>query len=230
MKKPTKQDIDKIYVFDNIKDSSKDEIIETSIVKEMNKKEVLFFEKQQVDKIYFLLEGKVSILKINENGERKIIFILTKGEMINELSADNLKTSIVECEIFEKSLVLECDISTIIRIMENDFMLTKNILSYMEKRTRRLYRQLKNSVSIKIDKKLAAKLYRMGKEFGILKGEWTLINIDLTITYLAEMLGCKRETLSRAMKTLQYENLVQVDGKKLYIKKEELANYFKKNC
>ena len=46
-------------------------------------------------------------------------------------------------------------------------------------KNRRLYRQLKNSISIRIDKKLAAKLYRIGKEFGVCKGEWTLLNVNL---------------------------------------------------
>ena len=40
-------------------------------------------------------------------------------------------------------------------------------------------------------------------------GEWTLLNVNLTITYIADMLGCKRETLSRAMKILQDKNLVK---------------------
>ena len=78
-----------------------------------------------------------------------------------------------------------------------------------------------------MDKKLAAKLYRMGKEFGIEEDGWTLINANLTITYIADMLGCKRETLSRAMKILQDENLVKMQNKKVYIKKDKLSKYFK---
>ena len=111
--------------------------------------------------------------------------------------------------------------------MEDDFALTKNILVHTQNTNRRLYRQLKNSISIRIDKKLAAKLYRIGKEFGVCKGEWTLLNVNLTITYIADMLGCKRESLSRAMKILQDENLVKIEGKKVYIKKDELSSYFK---
>ena len=41
------------------------------------------------------------------------------------------------------------------------------------------------------------------------------------------MLGCKRESLSRAMKVLQDEKLVKIEGKKVYVKKEKLSDYFK---
>ncbi len=164
---------------------------------------------------------------MNENGERKVIFILRNGEMINEVSFDKSKTTTVSCEAFEKSIILECRAKDFIKVMEDDFALTKNILVHTQNTNRRLYRQLKNSISIRIDKKLASKLYRIGKEFGVCKGEWTLLNVNLTITYIADMLGCKRESLSKAMKILQDENLVKIEGKKVYIKKGELSSYFK---
>ncbi|SCH07963.1 MULTISPECIES: Crp/Fnr family transcriptional regulator [unclassified Romboutsia] len=219
--------MENIQVFKDIKDESKIEISKILSERVLKRKEILFNERDELDKLYFLKDGKISIFKMNESGERKIIFILKKGEMINEILIDNIKTSSIGCEAFEKSTILECKTSDFIKIMKNDFNLTKNIMLHIQNKNRRLYRQVKNSISIRIDKKLAAKLYRLGREFGIEKGEWTLINMNLTITYIADMLGCKRESLSRAMKVLQDEDLVRVDGKKVYVRKEKLSTYFK---
>ena len=218
-----------IEIFQNIKKESMDELNKNLKIKRLNKKEVLFYEKDIVDKVYFIKEGKVSIFKMNESGERKIIFILRNGEMINDILLEENKKSVIGCEAFEKSTILECSSKDFLKIMENDFALTKNTLNHIQKLNRRLYRQIKNSVSIRMDKKLAAKLYRMGREFGIEKEGWTLINANLTITYIADMLGCKRETLSRSMKVLQDKNLVKIENKKFYIKKDELSTYFKSN-
>ena len=216
-----------IEVFKDIKESSKIELKKILKERQLPIKEILFNERDIVDKVYFLKSGKISIFKMNENGERKIIFILRSGEMINEISFDNTKSTTIGCEAFDKAIILECKVKDFIKVMEEDFTLTKNILISTQNRNRRLYRQLKNSISIRIDKKLAAKLYRIGKEFGVCKGEWTLLNVNLTITYIADMLGCKRESLSRAMKILQDEKLVKIEGKKVYIKKDELSSYFK---
>lgn len=216
-----------IEVFKDIKESSKIELKKILKERQLSTKEILFNERDIVDKVYFLKSGKISIFKMNENGERKIIFILRSGEMINEISFDNTKSTTIGCEAFDKAIILECKVKDFIKVMEEDFTLTKNILISTQNRNRRLYRQLKNSISIRIDKKLAAKLYRIGKEFGVCKGEWTLLNVNLTITYIADMLGCKRESLSRAMKILQDEKLVKIEGKKVYIKKDELSSYFK---
>ena len=216
-----------IEVFKDIKESSKIELKKILKERQLSIKEILFNERDIVDKVYFLKSGKISIFKMNENGERKIIFILRSGEIINEISFDNTKSTTIGCEAFDKAIILECKVKDFIKVMEEDFTLTKNILISTQNRNRRLYRQLKNSISIRIDKKLAAKLYRIGKEFGVCKGEWTLLNVNLTITYIADMLGCKRESLSRAMKILQEEKLVKIEGKKVYIKKDELSSYFK---
>lgn len=216
-----------IEVFKNLSDETYEKLGKILRRRELNKKEVLFLEREVVERVYFIEEGKISLFKITESGERKIIFILRKGQMINDVLIDKNKTTTVSCKAFENSKLLECNSKDLLKIMEEDFQLTKNILSHIQNLNRRLYRQLKNSVSIRMDKKLAAKLYRMGREFGINKDEWTLINADLTITYMADMLGCKRETLSRAMKVLQDKNLVKFENKKIYIKQDELSLYFK---
>ena len=51
--------------------------------------------------MYFLLEGKVTLVKPNENGESKVVFILNPGDTINQPVMRN-NTSAVECWGFEK--------------------------------------------------------------------------------------------------------------------------------
>ncbi len=218
-----------IDIFKNIKEESKIELKTILKTKALYKNEVLFHEKDFVDKVYFIKTGKISTYKINANGERKVIFILKRGDMLNEVFLDKTKNTSFGCDAFENTTLLYCQSDDLVNLMKNDFELTKNIMLHTQNINRRLYRQLKNTISIKIDKKLAAKLYRIGKEFGIKIGEWTLINADITITYIADMLGCKRESLSRAMRILQDYELVKIESRRIYIKEKELARYFKEN-
>ncbi len=86
--------------------------------------------------------------------------------------------------------------------MKSDFELTKNIMQSLSKKKRRLYHQLKNTVSIKIDKKLAAKFWKLSKDFGVADGNWSRLDLALTILDLSQMMGCSRETISRNIKLL----------------------------
>ena len=75
-----------------------------------------------------------------------MLFILKNGEMINEISFDKTKSTTVGCEVFDDSTILECRVKDFIKVMEDDFTLTKNVLIHTQNTNRRLYRQLKNSI------------------------------------------------------------------------------------
>ena len=58
--------------------------------------------------------------------------------------------------------------------------------------------------------------------------EGILINLNLSITYLEDMLGIPRETISRALKILQKKELIISENKKIIVTdREELAKFFK---
>ena len=118
--------MDSIELFQNIKEESKIELEKILKIRKVSKKEILFYERDMVDKVYFIKEGKISLFKINESGERKIIFILPKGQMINDVFIDENKSSAVSCEAFENSTLLECSSKDFLKIMENDFTLTND--------------------------------------------------------------------------------------------------------
>ncbi len=118
---------------------------------------MLFAERQSIDNIYIVLEGKVTMYRLSEKGQKRVIFILNKGEIINEVIFDNL-TSSINCEGFEDSEIMSISKVDLLNIMKQDFKLTQVILYSMSKKIRRLYRQLKNTVPTKMDKRVAAKL------------------------------------------------------------------------
>ncbi|MDO7204374.1 cyclic nucleotide-binding domain-containing protein [Paraclostridium bifermentans] len=84
--------INSISIFDNIKPESKEQLEKIMTSFQAQRKETLFLEKEFIDNLYFIEKGKVSIYKINENGERKVIFIFKNGDVINDLSLDQEKT------------------------------------------------------------------------------------------------------------------------------------------
>lgn len=206
-----------LEIFDNISINTITEILKESEIKEHKAREILFEDKEEISTIYFVLKGIVSLYKINECGQKKVIFMLGKGKIINEVIIKELPASI-NCEIFEDAIIMGIKKEKLLYIMKEDFDLCKNIIISLSTKTRRLYRQLKNTPSsIKIEKRLAAKLYKLAKDYGTKCDEGTLIDIEISITYIADLLGSQRETVSRAMKVLQKNNLISYKNKKILI-------------
>ena len=200
-------EIKDIGVFEGISDSTLERIYELSDEICLKKNRSLYMDREKLDYVYFLLEGMVTLSKCNENGESRIIFTLKPGDMI--------KIMRIKFEDFDS-------------IMQSDYILARNCILYMENRIRRLYRQLKNSVTSNLDKRLAAKLYRLALEHGMDQEDGlVLISIDLSVTYIARTMGCQRESLSRALKILLERGIVKRKGKKFYVNMKDTERYFK---
>lgn len=216
------------------------ELLEKNLkIKKYKKGEFIFFEKDQVEKIYIIVSGKVSIHKYTQKAHKKIMYILGNGEIINEVIFDDLPASI-NAEVFEDTMVLEYLSKDFKKIMEKDFELTYRIIQSSGRKVRRLYRQLKNTVPISLDKKVASKLWKLSKDYGVMceiknnncvfcKNDcWIGLEFKISITYLADMLGSTRESISRELKKLEGYGYIKWIDKRIFVKRKELRQFYRK--
>lgn len=227
MAKITTKDLGRMDIFNGLSEETLGQLSEYCELKEYKKGKHVFRDKEVVNRIYIVYSGKVSLYKMNESAQKKIVFILGPSKIINDYAIDDLPSS-VNCEVFETAEILSIDKNKFIDIMKSDFELTKIFIKSQAIKVRRLYRQMKNSTPIKVEKRVAAKLWKLAKDYGEEVEEGTLINLNISVTYLADMFGAPRETISRALKYLSKEDLIINDNKKIIIKdKDRLSKFFK---
>ena len=215
-----------IPIFQDLKQETLELLKEAAYKIELKKGEKIFLERDKVDTIYVVLTGKATMYRMNEEGQKKVVYILDEGQILNEVVFDEKPASIT-CDAFEKSQIICFKRDKLLNIMERDFELTKRVINMMARKIRRLYRQLKNTVPIKMDKKVAAKLWKLSRDYGVEVEDGTLINLNITITYLAEMLGSPRETISRSIKALEEKGLVKYSNRRMIVNTENLVKYYR---
>lgn len=208
--------------------SSRSEILAFAYFKRYEKGQHVFFDKEDCSSVYILAEGIASLYKLNSLGEKKVIFAVGPGSLLNEIMFQPLSPSI-NCEVREDSLVMVMPRDRFLYVMEKDSGLTKEVINSMALRIRRLYRQLKNTTnSLSGEKRLAAKLFKLAKDHGVKTDRGILIDMRISITYLADMLGSKRETVSRQVKKLTELELIYTEKNRIYVSDiAELSNYFR---
>lgn len=137
--------------------------------------------------------------------------------------------SSLNCEILSDCEILEIPAKKFLEVMSYDFQLSRNIIESMAYKIRRLYHQLKNtSNSIRLDKQIASKLWKLSRDFGKETDEGIEINFNLSISYLADMLGSKRETVSRQLKILSEKDLIIVKRNRfVVVNRDNLLKYFR---
>lgn len=207
---------------------SRAEIMSFAYIKRYEKGQHVFYDSEELTCFYVLLEGLASLYKLNTLGEKRVVFVFGPGKMLNEVMFQDLPVSI-NCEIREDAQVLVLSKERFWHVMERDQGIARAAFDAMALRVRRLYRQLKNtSNALKGEKRLAAKLYKLARDYGVLTEKGTLIQMQLSITYLAEMLGSQRETVSRQAKKLGDMGLIYVEKNHFWVPDlEKLSDYFK---
>lgn len=182
-------------------------------VYEYPKGTVLIRGKEPVAYVYIQMSGKSILYNLTHNGNRKILFVFGRDMLLNEHVFNHHLTSIY-CETIEKSEIFMIPVAEFTKQMAIDFKLTENVLEAQERKMWRLSHQLKNTMSsIYLERKLASKLWKLSRDFGIDKEYGREIDINMSITFLADMLGVSRETTSRVCSTLVEQGLIQVNKK-----------------
>lgn len=196
-------------------------------LREREKGTLLFLDKDQPSALFYLVRGKAALYKLNSLQERKVIFIYGPGSFLNEVFLQSPVSSI-NCELIEDSMVLSFSKDPFLEIMEQDFILSKAVMDSMALKIRRLYHQLKNtSNTVRMDKRIAAKLWKLSLDHGVSGPLGYTIDIHMTVSYLAELLGSKRETVSRQLKLLTDLGLILYQKNHFIVPdRERLKKYF----
>ena len=224
-----KSQLEQIKIFQGILPETMKELEINGCITEEKKGKILIQARQEAPYVYFQLSGKSFIYNLTHSGQRKILFIFGTGALLNERIL-NHHTSAVFCETLEKSSIFKIPSSIFISLMEKDFRLTQNILAEQEKKLWRLSHQLKNTTGgIFLEKKLASKLWKLARDFGIPSGEEIEIDMNLSITFLADMLGVPRETASRACSMLIDYGLIKMEKKRIIIVNAHKMSAFYRN-
>ncbi|WP_423363998.1 Crp/Fnr family transcriptional regulator [Mycoplasma sp. P36-A1] len=212
-------------LFKNISDCS--EIFKYFEKVHINKKTILFYEKQPTQYFYYLIKGKVTLYSNIANGKKKIFLTLDSDSIINDFDQAYYNFP-YEAIAFEDCEILKISQDHLFSLFKLYPQLELNALKLQSHRTRRLYRLLKNSISINVEKKIAAKLWKFAKDYGIKSDdEYTLINFKINNSYLADVIGVSRETVSRAITSLVELGLVKIIANNYYVKQDLLLDYYR---
>ena len=217
------------YLSSSLTKECLDNLLRVSQCQEFKQGETLFLEHSLCENIYFIISGNVTVYKDNSDGKRKIIYLLGKDSFLNDTAIyDELKKTSISCDAFTDVKVMIIPIKELKKLFFKHPDLATLIIKSLSKKTKRLYRQLKNTTTISMDKKIAAKLWKLAKDFGYQIDEYHGFTVKVNNTYLAEMLGTNRETVSRGVKKLKELGLVKVENSQIFILKTKIKDFYRK--
>ena len=154
---------------------------------------------------------------------QKIYYSENKGAWVK------VKPSNDDTSALERQKRMEIAEKEFLHLMEQSHDLTRAVLREYERNLWRMGHQLKNTTgNMQMERKIAAKLWKLGRDFGVDTEDGVMIDIDLTITLMADLVGAPRENVSRACKVLTDRGLIHYGNKRFtLIDFEGLAEFYK---
>jgi CRP-like cAMP-binding protein len=185
--------------------------------------QMVFSEGDEGDGFYVVISGRVKIFKLSSEGKEQILHILGPGEPFGEVPVFAGQHFPAHAETMEESRVFFFPREGFIDLVRKNPDLALNMLAVLSKRLRKFTRLIDDLSLKEVPGRLAAYLlYLLERHGGA-----TTIELDISKTQLASLLGTIPETLSRILAKMKTHGLIDSQGPRIHIldpaRLEELA-------
>ena len=209
------QSIRSLDFFENLSDEQIDVLSNFSFISKYEKDSILFYETDLKTNLLFLVSGLIKIYKYDKFDNEIFLYHIYSNSLISELS--NLNTNEIFCfsnaSFIEDSVVLSIDFLKLQEHFLNNNLLVKELMSSLLKKTNQLQSLVNRELVFDATAKVAYMLVSDLKMFNNLKRQ------DVSF-----MLHIQPETLSRVLKKLSRDNIIEIENQQVIIKDEIALN------
>lgn len=208
----------KIPLFSEWDDKLIEEISSTCYIKSYKKGEIIFQENDSYRGAYLLIKGFVKIYKLTEKGHELILQLVKPFNLFADIPLFEGEVYPAYAEAIKNCEIIFIPKEELIKKIKNDPEITFKMLTGYAKKIKILVNQLEEYTLKEIPIRFAHFLLREMKKQHTISSIETFIELKVSKTVIASLLGTTPETLSRVMKKFQKDGIIEIKGKKIFIK------------
>ena len=173
-------------------------IVDQNIVHEYKKKQTIFSQGDSADAVFYILNGKIKLTLISEQGKQAVLSILENDSFIGEQCLTGLPLRLSTATAIEPTTIARIEKKSMVRLLHEEPEFSELFTSYMLSHSLRVEEDLVDHLFNSSEKRLARILLllaHVGKDANF---EHVLPKISQDT--LAEMVGTTRPRISFFMK------------------------------
>jgi CRP/FNR family transcriptional regulator len=172
------------------------------------KREVIFSEGDPSEWFYLVVDGKVKITKLSQDGKEIILEIIPPLDFFGGLAVLRGFPYPANAIAMEDTKLLRISRSNILRILDRFPNLMYCMALQLGERMKGSHETLKNIALERVESRIASLLLKLSDKAGSKAEDGIVIDIKLTKQDIAEMVGTTVETSIRTMSKLKKMNVV----------------------
>lgn len=151
------------------------------------------------DALYVLLTGTVKVLIQAETGDQALVAILGPGDCVGELSLLDGEPRSATIEAIDTVEALILPRADFLAVLATQPMLLRHLLGILAARIRHTSEVAADLAFLDVPGRVAKTLLALATRYGQQVGEHTVIDVQLTQTDVAAMVGATRESVSKQL-------------------------------
>ena len=215
-----------IPLLSSLSDSQLDTILMCSRTVAHGGNVVLFQEGDPGDYLFLVVSGRVKVSLLGGEGKEIVLSILGPRSFLGEMALLDGSPRSATAMTLERSTLIRWSRREFLALVLGDETLLVKILAHLVGCLRQANDQLRTMVMFDIHGRVVRTLLRLAREQGSREHARIVIDPRPSQRLLAQMIGCQRETVSRAMKALQSARYITVTQRSLAIEERGLRRYW----
>ncbi len=198
-------------------------ITEIAVSRAYRRGEIVFSVFDEAVGFYVPMRGRIKIFKLSPEGKEQVLHIMGFQEPFGEAAVFSGGRFPAHAQAIEESLLIFFPAPAFIELTRHDPTLSMNMLALLSRRLKQFARLVEQLSLKEVPGRLASYLIDISdRAYGA-----AFIELDISKTLLANVLGTIPETVSRVLGKMAAEGLIEVEGRRIRLlerkKLEELS-------
>jgi CRP-like cAMP-binding protein len=197
-----------IDFFDQLSFQDLDEIASTATHREYGKNTYLFHQGDQARRFCVLVNGKVKLTQLTEEGQQIILRYVSPGEAFAVIAVLSKIPYPVTASTVNRVSLLSWEDQVMLELMKKYPQLAITSLSILANRIQEFQDRFRELATERVERRIARALLRLASQTGRKIDQGILIDFTLSRKDLAEMTGTTLYTVSRTLSQWEKDGLV----------------------
>ena len=211
----------KSLLFSGMNDADLAELATITVRRKYKKGESLFGEGDEATGFYLLVSGSIKLCRVAHDGREKVLHFVQPRETFAEAAFFGDGKYPAEARAMETGEVLYLPKAGFLELMSRNPGFALNLVVSLSLMLRRFARQIEELSFADVTSRLASFLIRRSDEKSTSYGGITYVDLGIKKGELASRLGTASETISRTLRKLKDEGIIEVQGNRVVVHQME---------
>lgn len=190
-----------------------------SRIEQFRKNQHIFLENDSYRGFYIVLKGNVKVYRISSDGKEYILHLRKPPQLFADVPLfEEGGNYPANAQALEDSLLLFIPKEEFKELIRKNPSIALKMLAGFAKRMRQMTKKMEEISTKEVSNRLAGFILEEIEKNGSAKLKEPFLRLTISKATVAAYLGTITETLSRTFKKFQDENIIVVNGKKIFVK------------